>query len=280
MAINWFPGHMKKAGDEIRKKLKLVDICCEIRDARIPLSSANPHLDKIIKGKKRIIILNKKDMADPVESQKWIDKLRKNDSRALAVDSNREKPAKIIYKMAYDLLKEKMQKQEARGQINPEIRMLVCGIPNVGKSSIINAMALGRKAKVGDRPGITKTQQWIKTDSNLLLLDTPGILHQKLDEDQAYHLAFTGAIRDDVLPLQDVGFSLIKFMIKENSAALIERYKLQDISDPLEVMENIGRGAGALLPGGLVDYDRVGKLVCDDFRKMRLGRYSLEKAGD
>lgn len=281
MSINWFPGHMKKATDEIQKKLSLVDLCCEIRDARIPLSSANAELLRLTAKKKRIVILNKKDMADPVETEKWIRVLRQKGQTAIAVNTLHERPAKELYSYAAALLSEEQNKRREQSRINREIRMMVYGIPNSGKSTFINAMSGRRSAAVGDRPGFTKSQQWIKTDADLLLLDTPGILPKKLMERQALYLAFTGAIRDDILPLQDIGYALLALLQKQAPEALASRYSLSQADcseETLAVMEAIARYTGSLLRGGETNYTRTAAILLDDFRKLRFGHLTLEKA--
>lgn len=278
MSINWYPGHMKKAHDQIAQSLSQVDAVLEIRDARIPVSSRNEELDALTARKPRIIVLNKKDMADEQATEEWISSLRKDDQRAMAMEATKERPARRIYDVAAGLLSTQRAKRESRAMINREIRLLVMGIPNVGKSTLINAVAKKRTAEVGDRPGITKHERWIKTNANLLLLDTPGIMPTKLEEAQAFHLAFTGAIRDDVLPEQDVGFALIRLLMARASETLAERYQLREMTDPLLVMDEIGRKVGALVKGGEIDYTRTARRVIDDYRKLRFGRMTLEIA--
>lgn len=281
MSINWYPGHMKKATDEIREKLSLVDLCCEIRDARIPFSSANDALYRITAKKKHIILLNKKDMADAKETEKWIQALRQKGQTAMAINAAHERPAKALYDCAAALLSEQQNKRKEQLRINREIRLLVYGIPNSGKSTFINAMSGKRSAAVGDRPGFTKNQQWIKTDADLLLLDTPGILPKKLTERQTLHLAFTGAIRDDILPLQDIGYALLDLLMARAPEAVISRYSLSEEEverETIDTMEEIARYTGSLLRGGEVDYTRTAAILLDDFRKLRFGRITLEKA--
>lgn len=278
MAINWYPGHMKKAHDAIEKALAQVDAVLEIRDARIPQSSRNEQLERLTARKPRIILLNKKDMAQAEETERWMAALRRDGQRAIAVEATRERPARLIYEAAAILLEDQRAKRERRAIINREIRLLVMGIPNVGKSTVINALVERRTAEVGDRPGITKHERWIKTEADLLLLDTPGILPTKLEEARAMRLAFTGAIRDDVLPEQDIGLELIRILMARVPEALAERYHLSGLSDPLEVMEEIARQIGALVKGGEADYTRTARRVIDDYRKMRFGRLTLEPA--
>lgn len=281
MSINWYPGHMKKATDEIRQKLSLVDLCCEIRDARIPSSSANEALRLLTAKKKHIILLNKKDMADAKETEKWIQALQQKGQTALAINAVHERPAKALYDLAANLLAEEQKKRKEQSRINREIRLLVYGIPNSGKSTFINAMSGKRSAAVGDRPGFTKQQQWIKTDADLLLLDTPGILPKKLTERQSLFLACTGAIRDDILPLQDIGYWLLELLLTLAPKAVTDRYSLAENEgerETLGVMESIARYTGSLLRGGEIDYTRTAAILLDDFRKLRFGRITLESA--
>ncbi|MDY3051790.1 MAG: ribosome biogenesis GTPase YlqF [Ndongobacter sp.] len=277
MNINWYPGHMKKAADGIREQLKLVDLCCEIVDARIPKSSSNVMLEKLTAEKPRLIILSKQDMADPAETKRWIAFLTQKGQKAIAMNVLTDQKTKLIYETARALVAENMEKRRQKDITNEELRMLVFGIPNSGKSTFINNLAKRRSAKVGDRPGVTTQRQWIKTDEKLVLLDTPGVLWPKLDETQALHLAYTGAIRDEVLELEEVGFSLIKDLLTLDAAILERRYGVAKEQSALEVMEDIGRKTGALLRGGEIDYRRTAQTVLDDFRKNRMGRISLER---
>ena len=279
MDINWYPGHMKKATDAVKRALPQVQLCLEIRDARIPRSSANQQLGALVAHKKRIIILNKKDLADRSETDQWIRALNREGQIAMALDATDEHPAERIYQAAAALLAEKRDARAQRKIINQEIRMMVFGIPNSGKSTVINAMAKRRTAKVGDRPGITTTEQWIRTDAQLLLLDTPGILPTKLEPEQALHLAFTGAIRDTILPQQDIGLELIRLLMQRDPDVFRRRYGIE-ATKPLEAMEQIGRSIGALLRGGEIEYTRTALRVVDDFRKLRYGAMTLETVKD
>ncbi len=277
MNINWFPGHMRKAANQIVEKLDLIDLCCEIVDARIPYSSSNKMLEELTSSKPRLIILNKEDMASPEETKKWIIRLSVSGKRAIALNSKNNCDAKMIYREAYRLIKEKMEKRKEKGIQNQEIRMLVFGIPNSGKSTFINQLAKKRSAKVGNRPGITTAQQWIKTSVNLTLMDTPGILWNKFEETQALHLAYTGAIRDEVMEIQEIGFLLIKDLLELDEEILINRYGVEVGLEPIEVMDRIAKKSGCIIRGE-VDYDRTAKIVLEDFRKLRLGRITLERA--
>lgn len=279
MNINWFPGHMNKAVKQIREKLKLVDLCLEVLDARIPESSRNHMLEKVTNTKPLMVVLNKADMADPNETQRWVDSFEKKGIPALAMNAQKDRKTDLIYQKALSLVEEKKKRLEAKGVQNAEIRMMVFGIPNSGKSTFINNVAKRRGAKVGNRPGITQSQQWIKTTQNLMLMDTPGILWQKLEKTQSLHLAYTGAIRDEVLPLQDVGFSFIKDVLKRKEDLFFERYGV-DEKDPLAIMEAIAEKYGKKQKSGYIDYDQVARMLLEDFRKMRLGRFTLEVYSD
>lgn len=280
MNINWFPGHMKKAADAIRDKLKQVDLCCEVIDARIPFSSRNHMLEKLTDQKPRLIILNKRDMADEHETKRWIERLNGGAQRAIALNAQTDKTGDMIYQAAKRLTGDKWHKQEARGIINPEIRMMVFGIPNSGKSTFINNIANRKSAKVGNRPGITTQQQWIRTDVNLYLMDTPGILWHKFTDEQAMHLAYTGAIRDEVLELQEIGFSFIKQLQRVAPQALEARYGVDATDDTLSILEQIAKSIGAFHSGRGCDYHRTAQRILDDFRKVRIGRLTLEPADE
>lgn len=278
MNINWFPGHMRKALREIERRLPSIDLCCEILDARIPFSSSNPILEELTERKPRLVLLNKADMADPVATKGWISHFERQGQRALAICADRDPLGSRIRKEAEYLLQEKRARERQRGQLRQEIRMLCFGIPNSGKSTLINNLARRRSAKVGDRPGVTQAQQWIKADADLLLMDTPGILWPKFTEEQALHLAFTGAIRDEVLSEQDIGYALLETVRKFDPERLIKRYALPAEASTLEWMEKIARDAGCLFKGGHIDYDRVARRILDDYRKNRWGALSLEEA--
>ncbi len=281
MNINWYPGHMKVALDKIRSSLKMVDIVCEIVDARIPISSRNPVIDTILKDFPRLIILNKADMADPTENKKWIDYFNSQGIKAIEFNALTDKKTGKIYNAAREILKEKFELREKKDINSDLIKMMVVGIPNVGKSTFINNVSKRKGTKTGNRPGVTKINQWIKTDSDLLLLDTPGVLWPKLDTpDNGMSLAFTGAIKDENLDLENLCLELIKVINKESKSLLKERYGVDTDKEALEIMEDIARKTGAILRGNEIDYFRVSNIIFDDFRKVRIGRITLEKAED
>lgn len=279
MAINWYPGHMVKTKRQMIESLKLVDAVIEIRDARIPKSSKNPDIEYICKDKPRIILLNKSDLSDDNINRSWIKLLSKSDTLALTVNCqtglglNKIKPSLEL------LLKEKLERQKNKGILNVTIRAMVVGIPNVGKSTFINKMAQNAIAKTGDRPGVTKAKQWIKTKQGIELLDTPGVLWPKLDsEETQLNLAFTGAIKDEILDIEDLALKLTYSLTRDYKKLLKTRYKAEDLGDdPLENLEKIARKRGCLLPGNNIDYSRISAILLDEFRGGKIGKISLEK---
>jgi ribosome biogenesis GTPase A len=280
MTIQWFPGHMAKAKREVQEKLKLIDIVFELVDARIPLSSRNPMIDEILANKPRIVLLNKADMADEAITAQWISYFEQQALHALAIDSQGGKGTKQIVAAAKNMLKDKFAKMAAKGIKNPRpMRALIVGIPNVGKSTLINRLAGKHIAKTGDKPGVTKAQQWIKVGKEMELLDTPGILWPKFEEEEVgLKLAATGAIKDAILNLQDVAVYALRFLKQHYPDRLKERYSLQEIpEDIVELFDEIGKRRGCLMAGGAIDYDKVAELVLRDVRTEKLGRLSFEK---
>ena len=281
MRINWYPGHMKKSIDKIKESLKLVDIVAEIVDARIPFSSRNPLIDNVISNKPRLIILNKVDMANPIETKKWVQYFNDQAIKVVEYNSTKDRSTKKIYNEAKSILKDLFDRRAEKNIDNKTIKMMVVGIPNVGKSTFINNLSNRKGAKVGNRPGVTKSNQWIKTDSDLLLLDTPGVLWPKLDlYDNARNLAFTGSIKDEVLEIEDLTFEFIKKLKDLDPAALEGRYKVDTKQETLEIMDQIAIKTGSMLRGQEIDYFKVSNIILDDFRKLRLGRITLESADD
>jgi len=278
MAINWFPGHMVKTRREIEENLKLVDAVIEIRDARIVRSSKNPQVDKIIKNKPRLVLLNKADIAESAVTRRWIRKLENDTTRVLEVNSLTGQGLNSIKPALTELLHEKLERSRNRGIVNYTMRVMVVGIPNVGKSSFINKMAKASIAKVGDRPGVTKNKQWIKTKEGIELLDTPGILWPKFeDEKTSLNLAFTGAIKDEIMDIETLALRLVERLSKHYGDRLLERYKIDSISlDALETMEKIARKRGCIMAKGDIDYNRVAVMLLDEFRGNKLGNITLE----
>lgn len=283
MNINWYPGHMKKTMDNIRASLKLVDIVGEIIDSRIPISSKNPVIDDVLKDKPRIMILNKSDMADENETKKWLSYYRKKGYGAVVVDALHSKGLDKIYLVAKEMLADKFKKLEEKNLSAKTIRMMIVGIPNVGKSTFINSISKRKSAKIGDRPGVTKQVQWIKTKNDLELLDTPGVLWPKFEDERiGLHLAFTGAIKDEIMDIENLAFRFIDELNKRDVNILKNRYNLSEdfYEDTLYLMDEIGRNRGAILKKNEIDYFKVANLVFDDFRKVKLGRITLETVED
>lgn len=278
MNINWYPGHMKKTKEEIKNSLKLVDIVLEVIDARIPKSSRNPLISEITEKKDRIIIMNKTDLSDPVENEKWIKKFADDGIKAIKMNAKEKINTKEIYNIAKEILSEKFKKNEEKNIENENIRMMVVGIPNSGKSTFINNIAKRKGARVGNRPGVTQQKQWIKTKENILLLDTPGVLWPKFDGQTGLNLSFTNAIKDEILNIEELCLKFIEFMKEFYPKNLEERYKIDSNKTALEIYEEIGIKRGAIIRRGEVDYTRCANLIFNDFRSGKLGRITIEKA--
>lgn len=269
---------MAKARREVTEKLKLVDIIIELVDARIPYSSRNPMIDEIIQHKPRLVLLNKADMADKVITKEWINYFHSKGIKALAINSQAGIGMKEIVSASQEILKEKFDRLKAKGVKPRAIRAMIVGIPNVGKSTLINRLAKKNIAKTGNMPGVTKAQQWIKVGKELELLDTPGILWPKFeDQEVGMKLALTGAIKDTILNLQDIAIYALRFLEKEYPERLKERYKLDDIpEDIVELFNQIGKLRGCLMSGGEIDYDKVTELVIREIRTEQLGALTFE----
>ena len=282
MTIQWFPGHMAKARRQVTEKLKLVDIIFELVDARIPQSSRNPMIDEIIQHKPRIVLLNKADMADGERTKEWIAHFKEKGIQALAINSQAGVGMKEITALANVVLAEKFDRMRAKGIRPRAIRAMIVGIPNAGKSTLINRLAKKNIAKTGNTPGVTKAQQWIKVGKELELLDTPGILWPKFeDQEVGLKLALTGAIKDTILNLQDIAIFGLRFLEKEYPARLKERFQLEEIpEDIVELFDKIGVVRGCLTGGAVVDYDKVTELVIREIRSEKFGRLTFERASD
>ncbi|MDL0434148.1 MULTISPECIES: ribosome biogenesis GTPase YlqF [unclassified Niallia] len=282
MTIQWFPGHMAKARRQVTEKLKLVDIIFELVDARIPQSSRNPMIDEIIQHKPRIVLLNKADMADGERTKEWIAYFKEKGIQALAINSQAGVGMKEITALANVVLAEKFDRMRAKGIRPRAIRAMIVGIPNAGKSTLINRLAKKNIAKTGNTPGVTKAQQWIKVGKELELLDTPGILWPKFeDQEVGLKLALTGAIKDTILNLQDIAIFGLRFLEKEYPERLKERFQLEEIpEDIVELFDKIGVVRGCLTGGAVVDYDKVTELVIREIRSEKFGRLTFERARD
>ncbi|TCI27452.1 ribosome biogenesis GTPase YlqF [Exiguobacterium sp. SH3S2] len=282
MAIQWFPGHMAKARRQVTEKLKLIDVVIELVDARVPQSSRNPMVDEITAGKPRLIVLNKADMADQAVTDAWMRALKRDDIEVVAVDAKHSKGLKQLMTGAEKLMKDKHDRMREKGRNPGPIRALIIGIPNVGKSTLINRLAGRNIAITGDRPGVTKRQQWIKMKGGEMeLLDTPGILWPKFEDQMVgYRLAATGAIKDDILNLDDIAMYAARELRSRYPEQLKERFKLDDLpEDAVELLELIGKKRG-LLSGGYVDFEKASELLLNELRHEKIGRVSLETPAD
>lgn len=279
MAINWFPGHMVKTKREIQNNLKLVDAVIEIRDARIPKSSKNPDIDMLCAGKPRVILLNKSDLTDPKVTKAWKESLTNEETIVLEVNALKGEGLNAIKPALLKLLKEKHDRLRAKGLVKITTRVMVVGIPNVGKSTFINKMAKNNIAKTGDRPGVTKNKQWIKTKLGIELMDTPGVLWPKFeDETVGLNLAFTGAIKDEIMDTEELALKLVERLQETNPEELMTRYKLTELQEnPLDNLDAIARKRGAIMSGNQIDYNRIAGIILDEFRGGKIGRISLEK---
>lgn len=288
-SINWFPGHMAKTRRQIAEDLKMIDVVVEILDARIPMSSQNPDIRQITQNKKKIIVLNKYDLSDKNKTERWIEYFTQKGQKVVLADSLTGKGVNETVRQIQKVMEEDMQKMADKGRIGRKIRTMIVGIPNVGKSSFINRISKKTSAEVGNKPGVTKQKQWIRINEKIELLDTPGVLWPKFESQKvAMNLAITGTIKDDILDLVEVAYTLTKFMLENYKENLLQRYSLEEkkIDEILqqdqaeneniyEIMQLIGRRRGAIL-GGNIDDERTAKLILDDFRNGKLGKITLE----
>ena len=280
MNIQWYPGHMVKAKRKIQETLKLVDVVIEILDARIPNASRNPDIDDLARGKFRIIVLNKSDLADPELNQAWKEHFEKKGAHVIMANSVKGTGLERIYPAALDFMREKIERQRAKGRIAIVMRAMVVGIPNSGKSTFINKLNGKSIAKTGDRPGVTKANQWIKVKKDFELLDTPGILWPKFEDiEVGKKLAFTGAIRDVIMDLEELAVLFIDEMRASYPDAIKKRYgiEFEDSDEGYVVLEKIGLARGFLMKGSRVDLKRASVILLDEFRGGILGKISLEK---
>ena len=277
MAINWFPGHMKKTQREIKDNLKLVDAVIEIRDARIPRSSANPDIEKLVGNKPRLILLNKSDLTESRVTKEWMKYLTKENVSAIEVNCLKGSGLQKIKPALNELLKEKHDRLKNKGLKKIVTRVMVVEIPNVGKSTFINKMARNNIAKTGDRPGVTKNKQWIKTSMDIELLDTPGDLRPKFQDDEtALNLAFTGAIKDEIMDIEELAYKLVERLQEFYPEKLMERYKIDTVfENPLETLDAIAIKRGAIMKGREIDYNRIAVILLDEFRGGKIGNNSL-----
>ena len=279
--IQWFPGHMTKTKRQIQSSLKLVDAVAEIIDARIPVSSRNPDLAKLVQNKPRVILLNKCDMANQTATKMWIDYFKKQNLVAIPVDCKSGRGLDKFAPAVNTVMSHKIARLKEKGMVNPTIRIMIVGIPNVGKSSFINKMVKKNRAKVEDRPGVTRGNQWYTIAKNLEMLDTPGVLWPKFDDKTVgEHLAFTGAVKDQILDIELLAVRLLDFIKDLKPADFITRFKLEneDIEniDSYELLKMIGKKRGMLVSGGEIDTERAAIMLLDEFRSAKLGRITVE----
>ena len=290
--INWYPGHMAKTRREIIEDLKLIDVVIELLDSRIPISSRNPDIAEITKNKDRIIVLNKSDLSDKKENDRWVNHFKQNGLIAIECDSNSGSGINEVLRAIEKLKEKELQKYASKGRTGRKIRAMILGIPNVGKSSFINRVSKTNRLEVGNKPGVTKKKQWIRINDKIELLDTPGVLWPKFDNEKvALNLAYTGSIKDEILPQIEIAYQLLKYLLENYKSNISERYKLSiDYIDKVinqnqpenfnlyEIMQEIGKKRGAIVSGGQVDDEKVARIILDDFRSGKLGKITLERS--
>lgn len=277
MDIQWYPGHMKKTRDLISQNYKLVDLIIELLDARAPRSSLNPIFDDVLGDKKRLFLLNKSDLSDPGVNKLWLDYYKKQNKDILLMNS-RSGSTKQILETIKEINAPMQEKMIEKGRKTRPLRMMILGVPNVGKSSLINRLAGRASAKTGDKPGVTRGKQWVRLGNNLELFDTPGILWPKFeDPEEGIHLALVGSVRDEILDLQTLAVKLVERLCENYPGALNKRYGCEEEGEALIVMERIAKRRGAILPGKQIDYERIARVIVDEFRSGTLGRISLER---
>lgn len=279
-SLSWFPGHMTKTRRMVASEIGSMDAVCEIIDARIPRASRNPDLDDLTAGKPRIVVLNRVDQADPKATKQWAAWFRAQGYAVLEVDAKSGAGVKQFAPAVRALLADKLRAYEEKGQIGRVLRVMVLGIPNVGKSTFINKVSGRKTAKAEDRPGVTRGKQWVNVDGGLLLLDTPGILWPKFDDPEVgMRLAYTGAVKDDILDTETLGCHLMELLAREYPQALTERYKI-DIPEEIdgwELLQAAGRKRGFLVSRGEVDTERMARVLLDEYRSCKLGTFTLER---
>lgn len=281
MNYQWYPGHMTKAIRSMQEDIKLIDLVVEIVDARIPMSSRNPEIDKLGAGKGRLILLNKSDLSDNYYNEKWISYFKDKGMTCLLIDSRNGKGLKDIQNAVLTACKEKLERDKKKGIQNRPLRAMICGIPNVGKSTFINSYAKKACTKTGNKPGVTKGKQWIRLNKTLELLDTPGVLWPKFeDQTVGLHLAMIGSINDEILYSEELCLDILSFMKDKYAGRIGERYGVTECEDNLELLTAIGEKRGCLVKGGQIDTVKASKIVLDDFRSGKLGTVSIERAED
>ena len=291
MNINWYPGHMAKTKKQIMQDLKFVDIVIELLDARIPISSQNPDIAEITNGKKKVVILNKCDLANEKQNELWVNYFKKKGITAVLTDSNSGKGIEESLRQIEKVMEDSMKYQAEKGRVGRKIRAMILGIPNVGKSSYINRISKRTTAGVGNKPGVTKQKQWIRINDKIELLDTPGVLWPKFEsEEVALNLSFTGTIKDDILQRIEIAYQLVKFLLENNRKELCERYKLEETyiektleeerpenENIYEIMLEIGRKRGCIMSGGNIDEEKTARIILDEFKNGKIGKITIEK---
>ncbi len=278
MDIHWYPGHMVKTKRQIQEVLKLIDVVIELLDARIPLSSKNPDMVELFGNKPKVVLLNKCDLAEDYITREWIEYYKKNGIIAFDIDSISGKNINKVYSIIREAVKDKFDKKVQKGIVGQPVRAIVAGIPNVGKSSFINKISARAGTKTGDKPGVTRSKQWIKVNKDFELLDTPGILWPKFDDENvALHLAYTRAIKDEILDTEELAVKFLEELLIIKPKALIERYKIEIKSDAQNTLLEIGKKRGCVISKGEIDTLRTANIIFDDYRNGKLGRLSLER---
>lgn len=283
--IQWFPGHMAKTRRQLKESLKLVDAVAEIVDARIPISSRNPELRSIISGKPHIILINKSDIADDIQTARWCEYYKSRGLESVKADCRTGKGLKLFSSCVERVLKDKIDRWNSKGIVGRRVRVMVVGIPNVGKSSFINRLSKSGKAKVEDRPGVTRANQWFPVNDKIEILDTPGVLWPKFDDKSVGEkLAFTGAVKDEVIDIEELALNFIEFAKGRFMSGIEDRFKFQngtfkDIG-PYDILSAIARKRGLILPGNEVDIQRTSVMIIDEFRAGKLGKITLETVED
>ena len=279
MNIQWYPGHMTKTRRQMEEDVRFVDMVAEVVDARIPVSSRNPDIDSMVADRPRMMIFNRADQADPQQTARWLADFRRRGYAVLETDARTGRGVGQFSAVVKAALKDKIEGWRAKGQVGRPVRVMVVGVPNVGKSTLINRISKKKSAKAGDRPGVTRGKQWVRVDSGLELLDTPGILWPKFeDETTGLHLAFTGAVKDEVMDSEALAAALMELLRDRYPKAIVERYRMDVDRDApgWELLERAGRKRGMLVSGGEVDTERMAKVLLDEFRGGKLGRFTLE----
>lgn len=279
MNVQWYPGHMTKAKRQMQEDIKLIDLIIELVDARVPLSSRNPDIDEIGKNKARLILLNKADLADEAQNEAWKAYFQEKGFYVVRVDSRNGAGMKVVQNVIQEACKEKTERDRKRGIKNRPIRAMVAGIPNVGKSTFINTFAGKACAKTGNKPGVTKGKQWIRLNKNVELLDTPGILWPKFeDQEVGKRLAFIGSVKDEILNMEELALELISYLCQNYPGALAKRYNITEEGQPVELLGEIARVRGCLKKGEELDYTKATGILFEEFRSGKIGRITLEWA--